>query len=489
MRTPAPPQALYPLPSAAEAGPLERLAESVRLRAAALSARWLAPGRLAAEGERVASRVEALGTLSEAEAREALRTLRGQARRAPGDAGAQDELLALAGAAWRSVGAGGPVAGAYAVALAVMRGRLADTANAEDGTVGALLAALAQAPRGGGVHVVAPDAMGAETLAGRLRAPAARLGLAVGCIAPGMSASSRQAEWAADVTCAGATDLVADALHDLRALEDQPGDIRLRLERLHGAGPRRRSLLQRGLRCAVLPEASRLLLDEALRTVALSDDEGAGQELTALALAWDVSALFVPGSAWVDGACGLTGAGRARLADMLASRGGPWSSPAWRARRVELALVARHALGQGVHYTAAEDGIQPVEPAFSARVPDLADQRVVLGLLALRHGCPLPRQGSPVASMSFMECFVRYRWLGGAVSGVDRVARRELRDLYGLPVVSLAACGDARERAEAAPGAGPLAGPAARAAAVRARAEHRKAAGRLQKLLAFSGRK
>jgi hypothetical protein len=51
----------------------------------------------------------------------------------------------------------------------------------------------------------------------------------------------------------------------------------------------------------VLLDAHRVLLDEALRTVALSADEGASQEMQALALAWDVSALLA--EAWTGFAC------------------------------------------------------------------------------------------------------------------------------------------------------------------------------------------
>lgn len=489
------PLQLYPLPGPRADGPLLRLATGVARRWQAALPRWR-ERRMRADGARVARRAAAVNSMDAGQRAELLRSVRGQLRRNPDDASVQQESLALAGAHWgdASVGAHGeleaealPTGVEYAAALAVMRGRLAAVGGAPDAERATMLAALALGPWGGGVHVVLRDAGQANALAARLERLAAPLGLSVGCPEPGMSLEARRAAWRADITCAPVGELVTDALRDLRRLADHPGDLRLRLERLHGINPRADELVQRGLRWAILPEGDRVLLDEALRTVALSADNAASEELQALALAWDIAALFEPGAGLASlapgGAPRLTGAGRARLAEMLTQRGGAWASPQWREQRLELALLARHVLEPGVHYEFEGPRIEPLEPAFGAFVSHPYERRLALDLLAIRHERDIQRSGTPVSTMSVMECLIRYAWIGGTLPAADRLARRELRDLYGLAVLPLA------DRPAPAPAESdtPQPTPAERAALVAARAEHRQAAGRLQKLLAFSG--
>lgn len=478
------PLQLYPLPAPLPDGPLVRLAGRIRRRWQAAWPRWRGQ-RFRAEGAEVAARAEVLCDMDAAQRVELLRAVRGRLRRDLDCPAAQRESLALAGASWGEVAVGAhgeleaealPAAGEYAAALGVMRGRLVEVGGAPNPGRVAMLAAMALAPWGGGVHLVLRDDEQAMAMAARLERLCAPLGLSVGRPEPGMDYAARRTAWAADISCAPAGELVTDALRDLRRLADRPGDLRLRLERLHGANPRALELVQRGLRCAVVLEAGRVLLDEALRTVALSSDAAASEELQALALAWDVSALFEPGAA-------LTEAGRERLAGMLMQRGGPWSSPQWRERRIELALLARHALEPGVHYEPDGPRIEPIEPAFGALGLEPYERRLVLDLLAIRHARDIQRSGMPIATMSIMECLIRYPRLGGLLPAADRLATRELRDLYGLAVLPLA---DRPAPPPAETDAAPLS-PGDRALLAQARAEHRQVATRLQKLLAFSG--
>jgi preprotein translocase subunit SecA len=471
-------------------GPLTRAVTATAVRWRTAFPGWRARAARS-DGEAVAARAGQIALLSVVEQHDLLCVARGRLRRDPDDAGAQVESLALAGAKWTDGLA--PSSLEYAAALAVMRGRLVEVGDAPDPERIAMLAAMAVAPWGGGVHLVLPDSERATALAGRLARSCMPLGLSVGLAGAGLAAAERRAAWAADLTCVAVGELVTDALRDLKRLQDRPGDLRLRLERLHGVNPRAGELLQRGLRCAVLLDAGALLLDEALRTVALSADEGASQELKALALAWDVSAIFAPESGLVEQhplatssetpAWVLNDAGRARLSAMLAQRGGAWSSPHWREHRIGLALLARHTLQAGTHYDPDGPRLVPIEPALEALVPDAFERRLLLDLLAIRHEREVPRSGTPVASMSYLEAFLRYARLGGVLPAADRLARRELRALYGFPVLPLAR-DSPRVAAEPQPNAP---SPADRAYMAQARAEHRKAAGRIQKLLAFSG--
>ena len=498
------PNAVYPIPDLRPGGPLVRAVGALRRRSrgalARLHAWWLA-----AEGREVALLASRLYAETAEQRATRLPGLRGRLRASLDDSVAQRESLALAGVALAlgEPAAPGtaarinalPTAGECAAALAVMRGMLAELGGAPDPERVATLAALALAPWGGGVHLVCRDEEQVAAMLPRLESAAGSLGLAVGSLQAGSGPAEHRSAWAADLSCVTPGELVTDALRDVRQLADRPGDLRLRLERLHGVTPRATELLQRGLRCAVLVDAERLLLDDAMRSVALSADESASQELQALALAWDVAGFFESGSGLmrvrVDESSAatwhecveLTEAGRGRLAEMLDQRGGPWSAPLWREYRVTLALLARHVLLPEVHYQLASEGprIEPVEPAFSALIPERDEQRIVLDLLAIGHEREVPRSGTPVASMSLMECFLRYPRLGGSLSGADRLMRRELRDLYGLVVLPLAEALPPPPDPERF-----VPTPEQRAALIQARAEHRRVAARLQKLLSFS---
>lgn len=499
--------AIYPLPASDADGPLVRAVAAVSQRWATAFPAWRAQ-RLRAQGAQVAADAERLHKASSAERMALLRELRGRLRRDFDDAAAHRQALALVGACWKDValGAAGepqheapPTAAEYAAALAVMRGRLAQAGAGQDQERVAMLAVMALAPWGGGVHVVAREAERAAALAGRLQRTCGPLGISVALVEPGMDTAARRAAWHADITCVPVNELVTDALRDLTRLADRPGDLRLRLEQLHGLNPRAGELVQRGLRCAVLLDAHRLLLDEALRTVALSMDQGASQELQASALAWDVSGILEPGTFTAavsrtgqagpgrGAVVGLTAAGRARLAGMLAQRGGPWSSRQWREQRVEIALLVRHVLKPGTHYQLDGAQIEPVEPALGELLPEPFERRLAIDLLAIRHALDVPRSGSPVATMSVMECLLRYTRLGGVAAEVDRHDARELRALYGLPVARLLPpAGQSARPAENPASDPPDAGERRRLA--KARLEHRQVAGRLKKLLAFTGR-
>lgn len=478
------PMQLYPLPRAAPDGPLlrlvARLSRGWRARFSGVRAR-----NLKTEGAAVVARAAALVGMTSDERRACLGAVRGGLRRDLDDPATQRDSLALAAAALHGVEECATVA-ECAAALAVMRGDLAAVGGEPDAARVSMLAALALAPWGGGVHLVAGDAARAAEIAARLARWAEPLGLFVACTDPGLGPEPRRAAWRADITCTSPGDLATDALRDLRQLMDRPGDLRLRLERLHGKTPRAVQLFQRGLRCAVLLDAHRLLLDEALRTVALSADEGASQEMQSLALAWDVSALLAEDADWVrmqGGGVALTEAGLARLAEMLAQRGGPWSAPGWRQQRLRLAVVARHVLEPGVHYSNDGPRIEPIGLALDGFAADPLERRLLLDLLAVRHEREVPRTGTPVASMSVMECFLRYPRIGGTLAAVDRLGARELRDLYGLAVLPLAEAPPPPPDADAPPPPTPE----ERGWAAQARAEHRQAAGRVQKLLSFSG--
>jgi hypothetical protein len=154
----------------------------------------------------------------------------------------------------------------------------------------------------------------------------------------------------------------------------------------------------------------------------------------------------------------------------------------WREQRLRLALLARHVLEPGVHYATEGPRIEPVSPAFDSFAAEPFERRLLLDLLAVRHEREVPRTGTPVASMSVMECFLRYPRVGGTLAAADRLDVRELRDLYGLPVCRWPSAPPAP-----AADAPPPRPPEERGWAAQARAEHRQAAGRVQKLLSFSG--
>jgi hypothetical protein len=136
------------------------------LRLAALASRsWRATvfpgrraGRLRAEGGIVVARAgDARRRMTSDERRACLRRVRGGLRRDLDDPAMQREALALAAAALHGIEERATV-GECAAALAVLRGDLAEIGGEPDAVRVCMLASLALAPWGGGVHLVAGDA-------------------------------------------------------------------------------------------------------------------------------------------------------------------------------------------------------------------------------------------------------------------------------------------------------------------------------------------
>lgn len=446
------PHMLYPLPDPRPEGLLERLAGALHGRAEAGVSGHRAAALLQ-EGQRVATRAEALS--GDAGARlAAWRAVHGGLRREGLAPAPLAEALAVAGAEAAAAWETAPGREDFAVALGLLRG-MAVAADPGCDRAATVLAAAAAGGVGSGAHLVAWDPAALADAGARLRALAPGLGLSLGEVDPRSDPAARRAAYRADITCVPAQELVRDALEDLQRLRDRPGDLRLRLERLHGRSERAARLRQRGLVLGFLLDADVVLLDLALRSIALGDEADAGEEMRALALAWDVSGLLAGGVDYVmagDDRPVLTARGRGRLAEMLGPMGGPWSAPSWREQRVWLALLVRHGLTEELHYFLRPGGVELVDAAVAPLVRKAYARRLLVGLLSVRHGLESPVRGAPVTSMSYMECFCRYRRLAGTLATADPATGRELWSLYRLPMVDLARPGPAvRPRLELVP--------------------------------------
>ncbi len=426
---------VYPVRNAAAEDVWERAALWLR---GEVSRRWRAGGSRSVAERRLAGALARFDTLDGAGRAQALR----QARRSrvlrpvPGrsDEDTLGVVAAVASRAWPCA----PAAAGLPAALAMVRGEVAAVSDPSARMVSACLAACTAAMGAVAVHLVCRDPAQVGEAHARLEPLCDRLGVSLSAVGNDMSLDRRREAYRHDLVCVAASELAMDALRDARHLADAPSDLQLRLERLHAAEPRLDRLILRGRSCAILVDADRILIDQALNTVALGAEQPGSDETRALALACDVACLLVTGREFAldDGGWPvLTAAGRARLESMLHQQGGPWSSPRWREELVTLALLARHCLREHAHYRQGARGIELVDASVQRRLGSEHRIRMVLGLLAIEAGVRPAEVRGRIASASYLQTFRRYALLGGGLSYADPDLRREIWQLYRLQTV------------------------------------------------------
>jgi len=438
-----PGQLLYPLPEAPPDGILQRSVEVIHGQMLART-RTFRARRLWTEAAAVYRAVSEAAGVPADERQRRVDALCPALRREGMDGEAARSLLGIvavaAGECWeRPVGVGD-----LAAAMSLLRGQVVETGTEADMIAAVALAAAVAGHVGGGVHVICADAARLATVSTRLALLCVPLGLSSGTLEPRQPVVIRRQVYRADITCGVAGEFVNDTLRDARLLADRPGDLRLRLERLRASEPRTERLLQRGLVFGIVLDAEELMLDRALKTSALSDEPGAGEELKATALAYDVAGHLTEGldyNADRQGIPRLTDAGRERITDMLGQRGGPWAAAEWRSKLVGLAILARIFLEPGLHYHTHPTGVEIVESSMTPFVSGPYELRLTAAMLTLRHGLPMPSSGIPVVTMSLMEFLLRYRQCSGIAGRLGRASAGEFWSLYGVPATSLAAGG------------------------------------------------
>jgi preprotein translocase subunit SecA len=334
--------------------------------------------------------------------------------------------------------------GQHMAALAMLHGCLAEMATGEGKTLAAALAAGVGALAGLPVHVfTANDYLvrrDAQALAPFFRL----LGLGVGHVCGGDSSEQRRAAYAQPVTYVTARELAFDYLRDRLQHGTGLSELQRRAGRLGGGWP---APLLRGLCMAVIDEADSVLVDEAQMPLLLSRSVNAAPER---AFQWQAHRLAQQLQAGPHFVCRtwpervlLTPAGQTHLAQLAAGLGPAWQRPRVREAAITTALTAQHVLQRDRDYVVAPQADAQGRVADAVHIVDRHTGRLAHGRqwqrglheqVALKEGCALPGATETVAQITFQQLFRRYHRVGG-MSGTLAEAGRELRTLYGTPLV------------------------------------------------------
>lgn len=320
----------------------------------------------------------------------------------------------------------------------LLQGMVAEMQTGEGKTLTATLAAGTAALAGVPTHVISVNDYLTQRDAGNMSPIYQRLGLSVGAVIAGMAPESRRLAYACDITYCTNKELVFDYLKDRITLGNRTGELRLAVERLNGADSRARRLLLRGLRYAIVDEADSVLIDEARTPLIISGppqgEEEAHMVREALALSRELRRDMHYRLMAVERRIELTEGGKAHLRHAAASMGGLWKASIRREELITQALTAIHIFHRDEHYLVRGGKIVIIDEYTGRAMPDRSWNRGLHQLIEAKEGCELSMQRDPLARISYQRFFRRYLHLSG-MTGTGWEVRRELRSVYGLPVV------------------------------------------------------
>ena len=327
-----------------------------------------------------------------------------------------------------------------AAALAMHRGLVAEVATGEGKTLAAGLLAVLRGWRGRGCHVVTVNDYLARRDADDVRPLLARCGLSVAAIVEDTPPPDRRAAYHADVTYATNKTLAADFLRDRLDPAARAGAssrlVRDMLGSGEGHGPG--GGLMRGLECAVVDEADSILIDEAVTPLILSGPMPNDEQAAAFERAAGLGGHMQPRRDYrVDHKhreVRLTGAGRARLAELTRDEAGVWASRRRGEELVAQALTAAELFHRDQHYV-VQDGKVVIVDEFTGRLmPDRTWRDGLHQAVEAKEQLDIQPPKGTLARVSFQRFFRLYRHLGG-MTGTAAEARVELWRTYRLPVV------------------------------------------------------
>ena len=331
-----------------------------------------------------------------------------------------------------------PSDGQILASHAVLRGAIAEVPWDERKDLVAAMAASVAALAGVAVHVVTSNEPLARRASTEMQPLFEALGLDAGVVTHGSNPDVRRAAYRCDVTYASAQELVFDYLRDRLVLDRVAGPLRARLDRLRGRQALCPDLRMRGLWFAIVDDADDVLIDDAVRPIALFGDapvvdewqcarqavQAAEQLREGVDYRRDPQQLFVT----------LTERGRQRLALLGPSLGGLWTDEMRREELVSRALLCLYLTKRDRDYTVDEGRLRLAGSLAGRVAPEPGWRADLRRLLEVREGLAPVAPRQPLARISLQRFFRRYLCLSGIACSAYSAAG-ELWTNYRVQVV------------------------------------------------------
>ncbi|HZI51479.1 MAG TPA: accessory Sec system translocase SecA2 [Terriglobia bacterium] len=301
-------------------------------------------------------------------------------------------------------------------AVAMANGKIAEMQTGEGKTVAAVPAVAWYAKQGRGVHVLTANDYLSRRDAEWMGPIYRRLGLTVGCIQQGMTASERKNAYACDVTYSTANEVGFDYLRDQMALYPQ--------DQVH-----------RPFAIALVDEVDSILIDEARIPLVIA---GGSTDQTKVAYRADFEArrLRVREHFLIDDYgrnISLTDAGIAVLERNLQCENLFLERNGDLLRAIQDSLHAHHLLRRDVDYLVKNGAIESIDE-FKGRIAQ--DRRWPGGLhtaIEAKEGVDPKRQGRVLGSITVQNLISLYETVCG-MTGTAASQADEFKEIYDLRV-------------------------------------------------------
>jgi preprotein translocase subunit SecA len=320
----------------------------------------------------------------------------------------------------------------------LLNGMVAEMETGEGKTLTATLPACTAALAGVPVHLITVNDYLADRDAQWMKPVYEAMGLSVGVIVQGMSPDERRDAYRCDVTYCTNKEIVFDYLKDRILLGQQPGQIQMRLERLHDGEARLDKLVLRGLPFAIIDEADSVLIDEARTPLIISGQADSTWEAKIYQEALELCEQLEEDEDYTldlaKRTLELTDAGKEHIKDLAQPLGSLWTG---RNRREELArqaLTAVHLFEKDRDYIIRDDKVHIVDEYTGRVMADRSWERGLHQLIEAKEGCEITSQNVTLARISYQRFFRRYHHLGG-MTGTAKEVANELWSVYRVVVV------------------------------------------------------
>lgn len=329
------------------------------------------------------------------------------------------------------------IAGGYAL----LQGTIAELETGEGKTLTATLAAATAALAGTPVHVVTVNDYLAQRDQSEMGPLYRALGLSVGVVVSGMSASERRAAYRADITYCSNKEVAFDYLRDRILLGYNNSNLRMKLARLNRSGALAGEPVMRGLHFAIVDEADSVLIDEARTPLIISERSDPERERRraeeGLGLARQLRRATHFRLERASRQIELTEAGRAELHQLAGQSDAAGYGKRYVEELARNALSALHLFQRDEHYLVRDDKIEVIDENTGRTMRDRSWGEGLHQMIEVKEGCSVTGQSVPIARITYQRFFGRYRRLAG-MTGTAREAQSELLRVYHLPVVRIA---------------------------------------------------
>lgn len=320
-------------------------------------------------------------------------------------------------------------------AYALLQRRVEVLPHRTDRMIAAGLAAAALAGTGSRVHVITDSDQGTAHAGAWLQPVLGRLRLTTAVVDARSDEAARAAAYRSDITVLTARELAMDFLRDAVHWPERANAAGRSLDRMLGSRSRARSILLRGLPCAVHIDLDSALIDNARTPIVLTRDAHPMHEAEELQRALELAARLEESEHFE-----LTGEGREVLFTEQGRRqirawgeqlGGLWSAPHLADILLAVALVAMRVLKRDIHYRVADGAVEWLVQDRLAPGVEFYSREIVTRMLETLEECPVSTQREEAGRASYQQIFNRYVHLCGVCHSMEGI-QGELRRVYGL---------------------------------------------------------